>query len=198
MNNLLCLPDKVNFEEKFSLLFSDHVLATGFTTCDKTCGGGIRLRMIKVNNRQVLQRRSCNVQNCPGKGAAIFFTFVEKTLIQPFTDIKKKSSTSDRKICRFVRTLPHRFVKRSVLIISGLNLFHFKLSIPGNYFFHLTVNGGYTPYSDWSECSVTCGEGVRYRHRSCTSPKPQFGGRDCSHLGAPVDTMPCVKGCKGK
>ena len=89
MNNLLCLPDKVNFEEKFSLLFSDHVLATGFTTCDKTCGGGIRLRMIKVNNRQVLQRRSCNVQNCPGKGAAIFFTFVEKTLIQPFTDIKK-------------------------------------------------------------------------------------------------------------
>lgn len=72
VNNLLCLPDKVNFEEKFSLLFSDHVLATGFTTCDKTCGGGIRLRMIKVNNRQVLQRRSCNVQNCPGKGAAIF------------------------------------------------------------------------------------------------------------------------------
>lgn len=135
MNNLLCLPDKVNFEEKFSLLFSDHVLATGFTTCDKTCGGGIRLRMIKVNNRQVLQRRSCNVQNCPGKGAAIFFTFVEKTLIQPFTDIKKKSSTSDRKICRFVRALPHRFVERSVLIISGLNLFHFKLSIPGNYFF---------------------------------------------------------------
>lgn len=61
-----------------------------------------------------------------------------------------------------------------------------------------TVNGGYTPYSNWSECSVTCGEGVRYRHRSCTNPKPQFGGRDCTRYGAPVATMPCVKGCKGK
>ncbi|XP_078344576.1 uncharacterized protein LOC144630152 isoform X3 [Oculina patagonica] len=102
----------------------NHVLATGFTSCDKSCGGGVRLRMIKVNNRQVLQRRSCNVQSCP-------------------------------------------------------------------------INGGYTPYSNWSECSVTCGEGVRYRHRSCSNPKPQFGGRDCTRYGAPVDTMPCVKGCKG-
>ena len=92
MNNLLCLPDKVNFEEKFSLLFSDHVLATGFTTCDKTCGGGIRLRMIKVNNRQVLQRRSCNVQNCPGKGAAIFLPFVEKNFDPALYRHKKKKN----------------------------------------------------------------------------------------------------------
>lgn len=102
----------------------NHVLATAFTSCDKTCGGGVRLRMIKVNNRQVLQRRSCNIHSCP-------------------------------------------------------------------------INGGYTPYSSWSECSVTCGEGVRYRHRSCTNPRPQFGGHDCTRFGAPVDTMPCVKGCKG-
>lgn len=135
------------------------------------------------------------------------FFYVEKTF-DPALYRQKKSSTSDRKICRFARALPHKFVERSVLIISGLNLGHKSLLerkfITLNYrsqatiFFHLTVNGGYTPYSDWSECSVTCGEGVRYRHRSCTSPKPQFGGRDCSHLGAPVDTMPCVKGCKGK
>ncbi|KAK3748646.1 hypothetical protein QZH41_015351, partial [Actinostola sp. cb2023] len=43
----------------------DHVATTGFTPCDKTCGGGIRLRMIKVNNRQVLQRRACNTHKCP-------------------------------------------------------------------------------------------------------------------------------------
>ncbi|XP_068730208.1 uncharacterized protein [Montipora capricornis] len=101
----------------------NNVLATEFTPCDKSCGGGIKLRMIKVNNRQVLQRRSCNMHNCP-------------------------------------------------------------------------VNGGYTAFSNWSECSVTCGEGVRYRHRSCTNPKPQFGGHDCSRFGRPVDTMPCVKSCK--
>ena len=64
-------------------------------------------------------------------------------------------------------------------------------------FVYAIVNGGYSPYSSWSECSVTCGEGVRYRHRSCTNPRPQFGGHDCTRFGAPVDTMPCVKGCKG-
>lgn len=69
--------------------------------------------------------------------------------------------------------------------------------ICSSYFFYVIVNGGYTPYSNWSECSVTCGEGVRYRHRSCTNPRPQFGGHDCTRFGAPVDTMPCVKGCKG-
>ncbi|XP_074627677.1 uncharacterized protein LOC141885719 isoform X3 [Acropora palmata] len=102
----------------------NNVLTTAFTQCDKSCGGGIRLRMIKVNNRQVLQRRSCNMQSCP-------------------------------------------------------------------------IHGGYSSYSNWSECSVTCGKGVRYRHRSCTNPRPQFGGRDCSRFGPPVDTMPCVKSCKG-
>ena len=54
-----------------SLLFAcaspDHVQATAFTECDRSCGGGVRLRMLKVNNRQVLQRRSCNVQKCPSK-----------------------------------------------------------------------------------------------------------------------------------
>ena len=49
------------------ILVVDNVLATAFTQCDKSCGGGIRLRMIKVNNRQVLQRRSCNMQSCPSK-----------------------------------------------------------------------------------------------------------------------------------
>lgn len=58
--------NKISFTINIPILSLDHVLTTGFTQCDKTCGGGIRLRMIKVNNRQVLQRRSCNVHSCPG------------------------------------------------------------------------------------------------------------------------------------
>lgn len=58
--------NKISFTIDIPVLSPDHVLTTGFTQCDKTCGGGIRLRMIKVNNRQVLQRRSCNVHSCPG------------------------------------------------------------------------------------------------------------------------------------
>ncbi|XP_028518698.1 uncharacterized protein LOC110251394 isoform X2 [Exaiptasia diaphana] len=46
----------------------DHVATTGFTECDKTCGGGVRLRMIKVHNKQILQQRACNTFKCPVDG----------------------------------------------------------------------------------------------------------------------------------
>ncbi|KAJ7391354.1 hypothetical protein OS493_018397 [Desmophyllum pertusum] len=54
------------------------------------------------------------------------------------------------------------------------------------------VDGGYTPWSDWSECSKTCGGGDKVRERSCTNPRPQGNGRPCSpRLGEPEDTAVC-------
>eukprot|EP00123_Amoebidium_parasiticum_P011802 comp20908_c1_seq2/m.27868 comp20908_c1_seq2/g.27868 ORF comp20908_c1_seq2/g.27868 comp20908_c1_seq2/m.27868 type:complete len:533 (-) comp20908_c1_seq2:61-1659(-) len=47
-------------------------------------------------------------------------------------------------------------------------------------------------YSHWSACSKTCGGGVRTR--TCTNPIPEFGGRNCTHLGPPAEncyTNPC-------
>ena len=44
---------------------------------------------------------------------------------------------------------------------------------------------------------MTCGKGVRYRHRKCDKPKPKFGGKDCSKLGPPVQTRLChAKPCR--
>ena len=89
---------------------------------------------------------------------------------------------------------------REKIILPYLTTSHFCLKGWENvYFFNFplsSVHGGYSPFSEFSECSVTCGNGVRYRHRSCTSPPPRFGGMDCSRLGNPVETMPCFKRCK--
>ncbi|XP_071487728.1 A disintegrin and metalloproteinase with thrombospondin motifs 1-like [Diadema antillarum] len=41
------------------------------------------------------------------------------------------------------------------------------------------VDGGWTEYSNFSECSRTCGTGVRVRIRNCTNPTPQWGGEPC-------------------
>ena len=53
------------------------------------------------------------------------------------------------------------------------------------------IHGGYTQWSAFSECTLSCGGGVKTRVRSCTSPTPQYGGRDCFHLGLSNDTRPC-------
>ncbi|KAL5255600.1 hypothetical protein ACHWQZ_G010988 [Mnemiopsis leidyi] len=42
------------------------------------------------------------------------------------------------------------------------------------------TNGGWTPFTSWSSCSVACGGGTQTGTRTCTNPPPQYGGSDCS------------------
>ena len=53
------------------------------------------------------------------------------------------------------------------------------------------VDGGYSNWSECSECSVTCGGGTQILTRTCTNPPPSNGGRDCSGLGPVQKTAPC-------
>jgi len=56
------------------------------------------------------------------------------------------------------------------------------------------VDGGWTDYGNWSECSVKCGGGSQNRSRSCTNPAPANGGADCE--GPSSETQECnMNGC---
>ncbi|XP_063675855.1 coadhesin-like [Bolinopsis microptera] len=41
------------------------------------------------------------------------------------------------------------------------------------------VNGGWTDFGGWSECSKDCGTGTQTRTRTCTNPTPEHGGKEC-------------------
>ncbi|XP_071130861.1 uncharacterized protein [Mytilus edulis] len=51
------------------------------------------------------------------------------------------------------------------------------------------INGGYTSWTSWATCSVTCGGGTQGRTRSCTNPAPQYNGLSCS--GSASDSQSC-------
>ena len=42
------------------------------------------------------------------------------------------------------------------------------------------INGGYTEFTNWTDCNVTCGGGIKLRTRNCTNPEPSNGGQKCS------------------
>eukprot|EP00795_Rhopilema_esculentum_P016407 gene16407-7813_t len=54
------------------------------------------------------------------------------------------------------------------------------------------VNGGFSEWSDFGSCSVTCGTGIHRRERSCNNPPPSNGGLDCT--GPYIETKECDAG----
>lgn len=60
-----------------------------------------------------------------------------------------------------------------------------------------TVDGNWSEWSVWEECSRTCGQGNRTRVRTCSDPPAQYGGRLCE--GAAVEVIMCsVRPCPGE
>jgi Thrombospondin type 1 domain len=59
------------------------------------------------------------------------------------------------------------------------------------------VDGGWSVWSDWEQCSQSCGSGYKSRSRDCNNPMPQNGGRLCT--GDHVETVKCNdRPCPGK
>ncbi|XP_030853395.1 hemicentin-1 isoform X1 [Strongylocentrotus purpuratus] len=56
---------------------------------------------------------------------------------------------------------------------------------------HLTVmvHGGWSEWTEWGQCSKTCGRGMRIRTRRCDSPSPAHNGLQCT--GPEVEQNSC-------
>ena len=68
---------------------------------------------------------------------------------------------------------------------------HFLYSI------NALVNGTWGDWSEYGECTKTCGSGEKSRTRQCDSPPPSHGGLDCD--GSNAEKTTCnTQACPGK
>ncbi len=60
----------------------------------------------------------------------------------------------------------------------------------------VTENKGWTEWSEWSKCNVSCGEGFKKRVRSCLNPPTINNALGCQ--GFPEQLIACYEPCQGK
>ncbi|XP_069104021.1 coadhesin-like isoform X2 [Argopecten irradians] len=52
------------------------------------------------------------------------------------------------------------------------------------------MDGVWSDWPAWTDCSSTCGNGTMTRHRTCDNPSPVYGGDDCE--GSTTETQTCM------
>ncbi|EDO45354.1 predicted protein, partial [Nematostella vectensis] len=55
-------------------------------------------------------------------------------------------------------------------------------------------DGGWGPWSAWTNCTRACDKGERQRHRHCDNPAPSYGGHSCrgeKQQRSACNTQPC-------
>ena len=56
------------------------------------------------------------------------------------------------------------------------------------------VDGEWSDWGPWSDCTRSCGAGIRARNRECNNPAPQHGGNYCAGFEGELEgcnTQPC-------
>ena len=68
--------------------------------------------------------------------------------------------------------------------------------VNSNSYAFLLVDGGWSSWSSFSACTLSCGGGTKTRSRTCSNPFPQHGGRSCQ--GSRFERQPCnTQPCPG-
>lgn len=64
-----------------------------------------------------------------------------------------------------------------------------EIVVDGTTVWNKPIDGGWSAWSAWGSCSVSCGGGTKTRTRTCTNPAPAYGGANCA--GSSSESTSC-------
>ena len=163
---------------------------TDFSKCTVSCGNGTRQRIRNCSNPKPMhggqncshlgpniEVKTCNTNFCPIHGG-----YSEWSRFSECTKSCGNGSQNRTRNCS--NPEPKHGGRNCFSLGSDTEIQHCNTH-------HCPIDGGYTPWTEFSECSKSCGIGETKRTRSCSNPKPQYGGSNCSHLGVSVEVQRC-------
>ena len=157
---------------------------TEFGECSETCGGGEQTQTRTCTNPEpqfggadcvgsTENIQACNEQACPIDGGWSDFT--------EFGECSETCGGGEQTQTRTCTNPEPQFggadCVGSVENIQACN----EQACP--------IDGGWSDFTEFGECSETCGGGEQTQTRTCTNPEPQFGGTDC--VGSPENIQEC-------
>lgn len=155
--------------------------------CSRACGGGTQKRFRSCTNpppknggRNCIglasESRSCNTQRCPVHGRWSPWGSWSQCVVTCGAGYKQR-----RRTC--TNPAPAH---------GGRDCFGNYVQSKNCYLNPCPpVDGGYSPWTSWSQCSATCNStnGTQHRNRFCTNPPPANGGKLC--IGSNRETQMC-------
>lgn len=163
---------------------------SAYSICSKTCGGGIQYRNRCCTNPfpsnggndcamlgSPVEARVCNPKPCPIHGGYSKWS--------KFGKCSKKCGGGTQVRTRTCTNPEPKFGGKNCSMLGPMKEEQACNEQP------CPIDGGYTDWTPFSKCSVSCGSGLQYRSRCCINPMPKFGGKPCIITGEPVEVKVC-------
>ncbi|XP_052699211.1 SCO-spondin-like isoform X2 [Crassostrea angulata] len=160
---------------------------SAFSRCSVTCGHGVMSRTRTCTTSTHLAASAQG--DCQGQSTETHYCRVHHYCPinggwSPWGEFSECSTSCGGGIKTRIRTCTHPAPRYGGLACPGKS--HDTLHCNDH---HCPINGDWSRWSRYSHCSVSCGGGTKTRFRSCSHPRPAYGGQTCH--GSPRETLQC-------
>ncbi|XP_078611401.1 uncharacterized protein LOC144881901 isoform X2 [Branchiostoma floridae x Branchiostoma japonicum] len=172
-----------------------------WSACSLTCGDGTQSRNRVCTNPapshggQVCtgpdrEEKACEMTRCPDNDVEQPWQWQSWEIWQPCDRTCDMGYRQRRRGCMVNPNV------QQANIDDNLNCVGRRMEIMECHVAECAVNGNWAAWSSWSDCTATCGDGVRTRDRTCTDPAPYGDGTECAGQGTEVEHCsipPCIE-----